>query len=716
MKVLRSGSRAILNSTGAVSAIIVATLLPASPAIAQNEVIVVTARKVSENLQEVPVSISSFDGEALEEAGVIEFGDVSKLTSNFTALPNGALGSSTPSLTIRGQTAGSYTVNSDQAIGVYVNGAPIPRSPGVFNNLFDIERIEVLKGPQGTLYGKNTTGGAINVITKAPEFNEFSGHVKATIGNYDRIDLEGVLNIPLVDDKLAARFGAIKTDRDGFGRGVVTGRELADDNEFAIRGGLLFSPTETVTFRLSGNYHEVDESGSINRSLQTVLGGLVSLESQDPDIYVGNEFGTVPQVQKFDEFDVNLNTKIEFGAATLESITSYREHDLFYEYRRIPLTGNVIAQDAKIFAQELRLNGEAFSDRLNWQVGAFYSTETGSDTDLLPELGQTAVAESKNTGWALFTQNTFAITDALNFTFGLRYTDEHREVTDLDPSADALVAPLFAEADFSGWSWLLGLDYKISPDVMLYANASKGFKSGGVDLKDLNTILEPEYVLNYEAGIKSELFDNVWRLNLSGFYSDYTNIQRTTFDPTAATPTTVLRNIAAATIWGLELESVIAPVEGLTLSQSVGLTKPKYDEYIGTDALGNPTDLSGDPFPGPRWQVAISGRYEFDASDSARIGMQANYFWISKDDRATDALLASLTPEKARLEPYGTVNAQIDVDFADAGVNIAVFGTNLTDKEYFSAAFITTLGPLGTVSDRITGNPRTWGVRLTKRF
>lgn len=714
MKITRSRSRAMLNSTGAISALIVATLLPASPAFAQNAQIVVTARKVSENLQDVPISISSFDADALEDAGALELGDVSKLAPNFTALPAGAFGSATPNLTIRGQTAGSWTVNSDQAVGVYVNGAPIPRSPGIFNNLFDVERIEVLKGPQGTLYGKNTTGGAINVITKAPEFNDFSGYVKATIGSFERSDLEGVINIPLVDDKLAARVGAVRSYRAGYGEGAVTGRDLADDNEFAVRGSILFSPSETVTFRLNGNYHNVDESGSINRSLVTVLGGLVSQESLNPDIYVGNEFGTVPQVQQFEEFDVNLNTTIDFGGATLESITSYREHDLLYEYRRIPLTGNIITQDAKLFAQELRLNGQAFSDRLEWQVGAFYSTETGSDGDVLPQLGQTDIAESKNVGWAVFTQNTFAITDALNFTFGLRYTDEHREITDLDPTADPLVAPLFAEADFSGWSWLLGLDYKITPDVMIYASASKGFKSGGIDLKNLSTILEPEYVLNYEAGIKSELFDNIWRLNISGYYSDYTNIQRNTFDPTAVVPTTVLRNIAAATIWGFELESVIAPTEGLTLSQSVGYTKPDYDEYVGFDPFGNTVDLSDTPFAGSRWQVSVSGRYEFDASETARVGMQANYFWISEDDQATPALM--LTPAQSRLDAYGTVNAQVDVDFANIGVNLAVFGTNLTDKEYFNAAFITTLGPLGTVSDRITGNPRTWGVRLTKRF
>jgi iron complex outermembrane receptor protein len=714
MKIFGRFCRANLNYTGTSSAVIAAGLILTSPAMAEdtlNTEIVVTARKVSENLQDVPVSISALTSDAITNAGIDTASDISKLAPNFQSIPQGAFGTSFPSLVIRGQTAGGLTLNADQAVGVYVNGAPIPRSPGLFNNLFDVERIEVLKGPQGTLYGKNTTGGAVNVITKAPKFNEFSGYVSATVGNYNRHDIEGVVNIPLVDDQLAVRIGAILTNRDGFGRGAVTGRELSDDNEFAVRGSVLFEPSETVTIQINGNYHETDEKGSINRSLVTVLGGLVSQESLDPDIYVGNEFGTVPQTDRFDEWSLNMKATVDLGEVTAESITSYREFGIFYEYRRIPLTGNLITQDADMFSQELRFSGSAMSDRLQWQAGAFYSTESGEDADFLPQLGQFELTSAKNSGWAVFTQSSFAINDKFNLTLGIRYTDEHREVSDLEVGAPIL----FAEADFSAWSWLASLDYSVTDDVLLYASASKGFKSGGLDVGDLSNVIEPEFVKNYEVGFKGDLFDDAWRLNASLFYSDYSNIQRLTFDPTAAIPTTVIRNIAEATIWGFEVESTMRPVEGLTLSQTVGLTKPKYDEYLDLDPFGNVVDLSDDPFPGPRWQVSVSGRYEFDASDNARVGIQANYFWISEDDQGTPALLASLTPEQARLEAYGTLNAQIDIDI-ESGVNLAVFGTNLTDKEYFSAAFITPLGPLGTVSDRITGNPRTWGVRLTKRF
>jgi len=720
MKIVNGGRRAAYLFAGIASATVASSLMSASPAKAQTNTeaetkttneIVVTARKVSENLQDVPISISALTNEAITNAGIETASDISKLAPNFQSIPQGAFGSSFPSLVIRGQTAGGLTLNADQAVGVYVNGAPIPRSPGLFNNLFDVERIEVLKGPQGTLYGKNTTGGAVNVITKAPEFNDFSGYVSATVGNFHRHDIEGVVNIPVVDDQLAFRIGAILTNRDGFGRGSVTGRELANDNEFAVRGSILFEPSETVTIQINGNYHETDENGSINRSLVTVLGGLVSQESLDPDIYVGNEFGTVPQTEQFDEWSLNMKATVDLGGVTAESITSYREFGIFYEYRRIPLTGNLITQDADFFSQELRLSGNAISDRLQWQVGAFYSTESGEDADFLPQLGQFELTSAKNSGWAIFTQNTFAINEQLNLTLGLRYTDEHREVRDLELGAPIL----FAEADFSGWSWLASLDYAVTDDVLIYASASKGFKSGGLDVGDLSNVIEPEFVKNYEVGFKGDLFDDAWRLNASLFYSDYSNIQRLGFDPTAVVPTTVIRNIAEATIWGFELESILRPVEGLTLSQTVGLTKPKYDEYLDLDPFGNVVDLSGDPFPGPRWQVSVSARYEFDVGETSRVGIQANYFWISEDDQGTPTLLASLTPEQARLEAYGTLNAQIDIDI-DSGVNLAVFATNLTDKEYFSAAFITPLGPLGTVSDRITGNPRTWGVRLTKRF
>ncbi len=679
-----------------------------APALAQNADIVVTARKVEENVQDVPISITAFTGETFENAGLTEFSDVASITPNFNIRPNGATGSTFLNITLRGQTAGFITLNADQAVGIYVNGAPITRGSGL-NTLFDVERVEVLKGPQGTLYGKNTTGGAISIVTKAPEFNELGGHAKFTIGNFDQTDAEIIANIPLIDDTLAVRIGGLLTHRDGYGRGFGTGRELADDNELALRGSILFKPSDNVTLRINADYHDQDEAGPIIRSLRSVFGGFLALQTADPDIYIGNDLGVAASFTKARDWNINGTLSIDLGGATIESITSYRDQKVSLGYQASPATGVALGQDSHIFAQELRVNGTALSDRLLWQVGAFYSNESGIDDDFIPGFGVFQTTATQNEGWSIFTQNSFAITDALRFTAGVRYTSEDREVRDL--SAGAPIA--FADASFSGWTWLLSADYKIVPDVLVYASASRGFRSGGIDQDNLSTIVRPEKLTNYEVGLKADFWDNKIRFNLAGYYSKYDDIQRTSFDPLNF-PATILRNAAKATIKGFELETSINPVPGLTLSGTLGHTSGKYDEF--TDG---PLDRSDEPIGGPKWQYSLSGRYEFAVSENAKLGFQANYFWIDKTPLTTPTVVALLPAGQGDLNSYGILNAQIDLDLDILnGLNIAVFGTDITDKEYFSGGIVVPIVAAAgeIVSNRFAGDPATYGIRLTKSF
>ena len=677
------------------------------------EEVVVQARRQSESLQEVPISMTAFTGDAFEDAGLAEFSDISQMTPNFQIAPSGATGATFANMTIRAQTAGFLTLNADQAVGIYVNGAPITRGTGLFSNMFDIERIEVLRGPQGTLYGMNTTGGAVTVVTKAPVMNELSGYVEAEAGDYDRTDIEAVVNVPLIEDTLAARFGVSRNKRDGFGEGAVTGRELADDNEVTYRASLLFEPNDRVAIRMNADYHDVDENGSIFRSLTTVLGGFVTQESTDPDLYVGLELGTVPQFAKSEETNVNVTATIEFENFTLESITSYREQEASLQHQHSPITDVALGQDSDLFAQELRLAGAAISDRLDWQVGLFYSDESGQDQDFLPLLGQLELTEADNESLAVFAQGTYALTDNLSGTVGVRYTDVQRQVKDLEAGA-----PIFkATADFDAVSWLISLDYKITDDVMTYLSIARGFRSGGIDQGSLNSVVDPEYVVNYETGIKADALDGRLRVNTAIYYSDYEDIQRTAFDPASPVPVTVLRNAASATIYGFELETTARPIDGLLLSAGVGYTNASYDEFLDVDGLGNVLDREDDPFGGPEWQFNLSTRYETYLNGGMLLGFQANYFWQDVDDRSTDRLLTSLSRSKARINSYGLVNAQIDLDLGEAsGWYFALFGTNLADKEYFTGSIIAQIGSLGTVSNRLVGNPRTWGVRIRKEF
>ena len=690
------------------TAIISAVVMTSAPAFAQNQEIVVTARKVEENVQDVPISITAFSGETFEKAGLTEFSDVASITPNFNIQPNGATGPSYLNITLRGQTAGFITLNADQAVGIYVNGAPITRGSGL-NNLFDVERVEVLKGPQGTLYGKNTTGGTVSIVTKAPEFNELGGYAKFTLGNFDRTDAEMVANVPLVDDTLAVRVGAALSHRDGFGRGLGTGRELADDSELALRGSILFKPNGNVSLRINADYHDQDEAGPIIRSLRSVFGGFLALETADPDFYVGNDLGTSPSFTKARDWNLNGTLTIDFGGATLNSTTSYRDQRVSLGYQASPATGVALAQNSHIFAQELRLNGSAVGDRLDWQVGAFYSNEAGIDEDFIPGFGQFQTTAAKNKGWSLFTQNSFSITDALRLTGGVRYTSEDRQVRDLTVGAPIALA----NASFNGWSWLASLDYKIVPDVLVYASASRGFRSGGIDQDKLSTLVRPEKLTNYELGLKADFLDKKVRFNLAGYYSKYTDIQRTSFD-LANFPATILRNAAKATIKGFELETTITPVPGLTLSGTLGHTVGKYDEFID-----GPLDRSDEPIGGPKWQYSLAGRYELDLSERAKLGIQANYFYIAKTPLTSPSVIALLPAGQGDLNSYGLLNAQIDLDLdVLKGLNIAAFGTNITGRKYFSGGIVVPIVPaIGEiVSNRFSGEPATYGIRITKSF
>ncbi|WP_230206753.1 TonB-dependent receptor [Novosphingobium sp. Gsoil 351] len=566
------------------------------------------------------------------------------------------------------------------------------------------------------MFGKNTTGGVVNVVTKGPDLDRFGGYAKFTYGSFERTEAELVANLPLVEDKIGVRVGTALTHRDGFGRGgaglALTGRELADDDEIFVRGSLLFRPGEALSVRVNADYHTVDESTSIFRSLRSALGGFIALKSINPDIYVGNDFRADRPFVRSNEFNLNGTIEVDLGAATLSSITSYRTQDSLTLVQSAPSTAVLLGQQSDLYAQELRLAGIAVDGRLKWQVGAFYSDESGVDIDVLKGFSLDTTTAASNKGWSVFTQDSFALTDTLTLTGGVRYTHEKRRVR-------SLVFTQANKASFDGVSWLVGLDFKPNSDTLLYANVSRGFRSGAIDQDNIATIVQPEFVLNYEVGLKAELFDRRVRFNSAAFYSDYTDIQRTSFDPNSPVPVTVLRNAAQATIWGFEGELNAVPVAGLTLGATVGYTNAKFDKFLDDNGQGVVIDRSDDPIGGPRWQLSASGRYEFDISSVAKAGLQANYFWIGKAILAGPSVAAVLAPGEAILNSYGLLNAQIDLDIADlggnlGGLNIALFGTNILDKEYYAGGIALAL--FGGVSNRIVGEPRQWGIRITKEF
>ena len=708
------------------------------------ETITVTARKKTENLQDVPISVTAFTGEFFQDSGLVEFADISALTPNFDVREDGVQGALFSNITIRGQTALNAQLNTDQSVGIVINGAPITRGTNLFSNLFDVEQVEVLKGPQGTLFGKNTTGGTVIVRTTAPQLGEFSGYAEVDIGNFERRDFEGVINIP-IGDKFALRFGAAKQDRDGFGFGVQsqgagdlvgveTGRDFADDDELFIRGSALFEPNDQLSIRVNADYHDVDEAGSINRVLNdgilVIVPGVVeipiALATPGDSIFAAADQQPFEPSLIAEEFNINATVSYDFGPVLFESITSYRDQESNSDTPFAASATIFNGQDADIFAQELRLSGE--QGPVKWQTGFFFATEQGTDLDDVGGSGQ--ITEAQNDTLAVFAQATYAVTDRLNVTGGLRYTDEERGLAQIAHATESLV-PEF-ETSFDDVSWTIGADFAITDDILTYATISRGFKSGAIDDEALDVafddplvnfddiIVAPEFVLSYEIGLKGDFFNDTVRWNSALWFSDYTDVQVQVFDQTVldenSIPLLVLRNGGEATLWGFESEVQFAPTPDFTLGASLGYTFGEFDEFLDEIAPGVFDDRSDEPIGGPEWQFSAFARYEFDVLEYIRGGAQLNFRFRGDEDLALPDAIPLLEPGQDVLDSYWTLNGQIDFDIDRwGGLNVAIYGRNITDQEFDSAGFALGIAGLG-LAQRIPGAPATYGVRIRKTF
>ena len=743
--------------------------LPITSVYAQIEEIIVIARKTEESLQDIPLSVTAISGDGLTDAGITEFPQIAALTPNFDVRSDEVRGQFAAVLNIRGQNSTTSDLTIDQAVGININGVPVTRGTNLFGNLFDIEQVEVLRGPQGTLFGKNTTGGTVLVRTNAPVLGELSGYGEVTLGNFSQADVEGVINIPLTDIA-ALRLGAAATRRDGYGDGTrsdgsLSGVDLADDDEEFFRASLLVEPSEALSIRINADYHDVDENGGAIRALRAAFP--IALPPPTDNFFAAADFndGIVlphsdrPEVTA-DETNINATIEVDLGFADLTSVTSYRDQDSNTNLNFTPLGAIIIGQDSELVTQELRLSGA--TDLMNWQAGIFASDEDGNDRNNTVGRGQITAVE--NESLSVFAQSTFSVADSLNLTLGARWTDEERsaELIELAVAggsiADAVAmlgsttladgtvilndaggTTIQNDADFDDVSWTAALDYKVSDDSLVYGSVSSGFRSGGIDGDgDLATEVDAETVLNYELGFKTDLADGTVRFNTSVWFSDYEDIQIQSFSltegvaGTTGVPAVILNNAAEATLYGFESELVWAPDENLTVTLTAGYTNGEYDEFdeprpvlddmgdqVVIDGVGQTFifDRSAEPIGGPEWQFSATARYGFDVSDNTRGNAQLTFSYLDEQLLAgpeVTSLLDPIDPSFSVVDSISLLNGQVDFDIDSLGLNVAVWGTNLTDEEYFSTGFA--LGVFGGLASRTIGAPRQFGVRLRKDF
>ena len=684
--------------------------------------IVVTAERREGNLQRVPVAVSAFNADELVQRQVTNLVDVVKDVPNLIGHNNVGLSTAT-TVYLRGIGSTQSFATVDTTIGFYVDDVYIARQNANNFALFDVERLEVLRGPQGTLYGRNTSGGAIKVVMKKPQ-PEVAASIEGNIGNYETYGAKASVNLPVADG-LYVRFNAATQQQGrGFARNVTTGRRDNDRSVDALRAALRWEPSDIVEVNLSADYVSDYSNGvvpvDVRGAARPATDSLFETSSG------GKSFNDV------ESWGVTGNIRIETGLGAITSITAYRKLDQLYslDLSDQPVPLYILDNDSvhEQFSQELQITGEAFDDRLDWIAGGFFMKEWNTsgigdtyaarlaDGTLVPSPGRLdKVVDNDVRSFAFFGQATFEIVPDLKITGGLRYTDDWKDVSVLQRDAagnvsydtDTLIGlGIPTELRYKKWSPKLGISWQAAPNILAFASYTKGFKSGGWNSRVINPAqfyaIAPEYVTAYEAGVKTELFDRRLRLNVTGFLNEIQDLVIGTIGTSQAFETL---NTDAKT-WGVEVESRVQVTRGLQLFANVGLMDAKYVD-LGDDPLG----FSGRKLPRVSDVTAkVGGSYDMDVSWGV-VSLNADYSHTSPYFASANNSPISRVPN------IGLFNARISTELNDGALLISAGCKNCFDKEYFHSMldFAAWQGGRG-FSAAYAGDPRTYNVTLRANF
>jgi iron complex outermembrane recepter protein len=684
--------------------------------------IVVTARKRVEVLQDVPVAITALSSEDLASNNVVTAEDVQRVAPGVSI--SGSAGPSGTLISVRG-ISNRETTGFAQTTAIYLDGVYMPRPESAFFSLDDVERIEVLRGPQGTLYGRNSTAGLINILTRAPG-NELSGGVDVSYGNHEEIRARGHVSGPLAGGLSAGISGAYQK-RDGFYRNPVTGNDLGDLESYTARGTLRYvSPDGNLDVRLSGDIVRKDE--------QTVTYRVDLLDPDNPQTIVPNPIFPSPldTHSQADEDRINVHTEQEGGALSINysvsdnfdlvSLTSLRSYSVNNVYR-VTLCCNTANETFDQFSQEVR--GLLTTDAFDLTIGGNYYKED-QDFEIVTRTGSRIADKSRVEALAGFVSGTWRANEQLSFDAGLRLNHETRDVNSV---LSVFTSPVVHLKD-TAWIPSFGVNYKITPDILLYGKVSKGYQAGGYNVVG-NVIVVggapaletdtfgPEQLWAYEVGLKTQFLDGRVTINLAAFHSDYKDIQVTT---AVSVDPIVLRtdNAGAAKVDGFEVEMAVEPTDGLTLSIGSSYVHARYTDFCDGTSDTNPAngDVQGNcPAAGlvqragrelpnaPRWTLTLGADYQADLGFGV---LRANVSYNHRDS----SNFQSNDVRQGETGAIDNLSARLGVSIGQEGPEIYAYGTNLTNNYYREyASYLGASGTYGRASA-----PRQYGVGMRYKF
>ena len=714
---------------------------PAPDAIAD---IVVTAQKRSESVQSIPLAVTAIGGAGLQERGATTLSALSSQVPSFNVSEQ--VGQAR--LTLRGIGVDNIDTGAESSVAFNQDGIFYSRSAAALASFYDVARVEVLRGPQGTLYGRNATGGSVNIITNHPS-ETLHGGLAVTGGNDTTINSEGFLTGPL-SNTLSARVSFQTQHHSGYGENLVTGHDIDTKDSQAVRGQLLFKPDDRLSVLLAADYYRSHDrsneyhyfgpggetaTGQPITPTALLLGGYAAPDIRD----VATEADPRARAQFY-------GTRLDIGyklsdTVSLRSLTAWRHERYLVDTTASPFSVEVfplsVFERSNQYTQEFQLNVD--TSRNKFVAGVFYLHETIDGMIYAPvnlavvggpsifTQGFLSAGQLKTDAAAVYAQDSYSLRDNLRLTLGGRFSYEHKHVDDQSgfdlsqpfSTANFALVPHHVDGhSFKAFTPKIGIDYDVAPGTLLYASYSKGFKSGTYNLGSGGPPLKPEKVDAYEAGLKTTFADGRLRANLAGFYYSYKDLQVGKVQDQLV----VLENAASARIYGIEGEFTARPVNNLTLTLNASWLHARFSRYITADQArpggdgvtvddnGLPAfNLHGNELPqAPNYTVNVAGEYVIHLHPGS-LRLRGESVWTDR------VYFSGFDRKNVSQAPYNLQNAFATYEDASGHWRLSLYVKNIADKTIKSA---------GQVASSLFGSPivgfvyppRTYGATVGYSF
>lgn len=730
IELILSASAITAMTAGPVAASAQEPKAPSSGAVsqaAQLEEVIVTAEKRAENLQNVPIAVSAFSGVDIDEAGVTGIESLKQLSPSLQF----GKGPIDNFVSIRGIGAELINVSAEAGISIAQDGVPFASQTMFDADFLDVERVEVLRGPQGTIAGRNATGGTINIYSKRPT-EEFEGQIRAEIGNYSRRELEGLLSGPIVDGVILGRL-AVRAERaDGWLKNDFTGEDFSNADDIKIRASVLANLTEGLEAQLILE-HSVDRSSPM----------LVALGRARPDRPSYSEVIGVPEYNRESrEFAANYpsNRRVEGDKAILRvawdlgpssnltSVTGYIANKNSGQFGGATIDPLVVFDfletDVWQLSEEVTFTAD-ITDNQDLILGGLYLQSNAHEPLLfglppgLPVDAFDFTADQDLDSYAIYSQWRYRLTDSWRMSIGARYTRDSKDYFEEDFVTGFPLPVVDVSKSWGAFTPRLAIDYAPASDMMFYASVSRGFKAGGINAFATSDgsfdQYEPEFVWNYELGMKANWLDNRLKTTIAGFYMDYTNVQqnlRILNEQTGVLLPNVV-NASDATIAGIEAGFDAQVTDRFKLRVAGTWLDATYDKLVTNDLvypeLGQ-RDLSGNRLSrAPEWQFSASGEYGIALGSSLQATLRADYQWQSQ------LFFSFFNHELNSQGDYGLLNVSVAVGPKDGRWQLAAFARNLTDTDYVIYAEANVAAGNPSLGGAV-GPPRIYGLSLAYNF